>query len=524
MKKLNHFAAACMALALIMFFSGCPNAADGPDPETPKTLSITGKFSSGGNTSYFTAGTESGARHIYGRASGDDTAIPLTGVLDDGDITFRLKGFYNSQAEYYTLSAASSIIKYSISGDTGGNATVSIATRTGSDQPFGSPVFAVVDTTITGAEASQNMTSTGEAALVSGLDKSEWQGVWDERYPDTGWKIQYIVDEWGIKTMAKHSVETEGEWAEDSFFGFADIGGQQPDGSYNVVADFVTFAWSEPAQPTEEGFIAAWEADGGKILSNNIFIIPYVNDGSPVIMGTYFDYEGEMYYNGIFSSPYHVNIIYDPSDSSGLGSSPASPLVLTVEDLSVAYGLPGRLVFSGVYAGFEEALQAAESPAGINAADYITEYMCDDGFKAGLDMYNWEKVNPLPATGEEEIAQWYDSRDIEFRKALIANIPGLSSYQEEDILFKGTLEYSAKMSEWWEAQVNSAVTVTTNYIAVKVSSSSNGLTIKVYADAGATWDDYEDGTSRVFKADFTDAKNLITGGILISDPIADMKR
>ena len=43
--------------------------------------------------------------------------IALEGLLEDGDITFRLKGSYNSSTKLYVLSAAASFMRYSIAGD-----------------------------------------------------------------------------------------------------------------------------------------------------------------------------------------------------------------------------------------------------------------------------------------------------------------------------------------------------------------------------------------------------------------------
>ena len=109
-------------------FLACPNPEDtstGDIPGIDPLFAISGSFASqnGGasNAKFYAASTDASAAQSMARNLLKDvqlTGIELTleGVLEDGDITFRLKGSYNTVTERFILSAAGSFLRYSISG------------------------------------------------------------------------------------------------------------------------------------------------------------------------------------------------------------------------------------------------------------------------------------------------------------------------------------------------------------------------------------------------------------------------
>jgi len=127
---------AILAFATIISLAGCPNPVD-PGGEkkqqeqqetlVTKNLTIAGTFPSqqGGDVAKFTATAGEGARSLSARTI-SATSFELEGLLEDGDIIFRLRGSYNSNTKTYSLSAASSILRYTISG--GFNDATGVAT------------------------------------------------------------------------------------------------------------------------------------------------------------------------------------------------------------------------------------------------------------------------------------------------------------------------------------------------------------------------------------------------------------
>ena len=120
MKKNRVMFFGIAAVIAVMFtLTGCSNPVGGGEKLQAKNLTIAGTFKSqggvdGGAKFFATAG--SGARSVRAARAISGTDFALDGYLEDGDIVFRLKGNYNSDTKTYTLSAASSILRYTISG------------------------------------------------------------------------------------------------------------------------------------------------------------------------------------------------------------------------------------------------------------------------------------------------------------------------------------------------------------------------------------------------------------------------
>jgi len=105
-----------LIIAAIFTLTGCPPG--DTDTELLETLNLTiaGSFASqGGGEAVFFATTATNT--MLSSRSISATDFELTGLLEDGAITFRLRGNYNSETKTYTLAAAGSFLRYSISGE-----------------------------------------------------------------------------------------------------------------------------------------------------------------------------------------------------------------------------------------------------------------------------------------------------------------------------------------------------------------------------------------------------------------------
>jgi len=133
MAKRNWFFGILVIVLVFAFaLAGCSNSTtddpDGKDDTVEKDdkddngikqtakLTIAGTFASqnGSGLAKFYANDVGGVRSASRAASGQDCT--LEGFLEDGDIVFKLAGYYNNTTKTYSLSAASSILRYSITG------------------------------------------------------------------------------------------------------------------------------------------------------------------------------------------------------------------------------------------------------------------------------------------------------------------------------------------------------------------------------------------------------------------------
>ena len=114
-------------MLLLFNFASCKSdSGDGSGPFA------SGEFESKSNKAIFELYSSGGSK-----AAAEDTVSTLSGDLEDGDILVRLNGTYNETNGTYKVSAASSIIRYTINGsvlaDGSHVATATIAVNTGGD-------------------------------------------------------------------------------------------------------------------------------------------------------------------------------------------------------------------------------------------------------------------------------------------------------------------------------------------------------------------------------------------------------
>jgi len=137
--------------------------------------------------------------------AGELVEVALEGLLEDGDITFKLKGSYNSETKLYMLSAASSFLRYSISGDTSkpDSSEAVVQVREGNSwTSIKISVSASVDGTPPSIDGSGNVADE----LAKGIPEEMW-GVWwglDSLEKSKGDIVQpgnyyYMLDAYTIK-------------------------------------------------------------------------------------------------------------------------------------------------------------------------------------------------------------------------------------------------------------------------------------------------------------------------------------
>jgi len=303
----------CFALAsvLVLLLAGCDSPTGLEEKLETKNLTIAGSFDSqnGGSQANFFAKAGSGAPMSAVRAIGS-TEYALEGLLEDGDITFRLKGNYNSDTKTYTLSAASSILRYTISG--GFNSSGVAETGKAVVQLKSGEVW-------TTTEAEVTTTGTAPAIDAGGtiVDETEggipmnMRGIWR----DDGDASYYAM----VNAFSVVIYEKEGNnWVESEtlYFTEIDVAGGVASGitaymdwdydslpanfSQLMMDDYTAANNIKPYEPSE--IINMYQAEfsmttAGKAIINKYpalnreykFYSPY-NDGSPDSYGYYYDH------------------------------------------------------------------------------------------------------------------------------------------------------------------------------------------------------------------------------------------
>jgi len=201
-----------LVLILIIGFgvTACPEPDDSSSNRTP--FIITGSFASQDDDidAKFYAKSSDGRSARAARSAAHEVA--MEGLLEDGDITFKLKGSYNSSTRLYVLSAASSILRYSISGDIDssepGKAIVQV--KSGSD-------WTVIEIDVEAAASGDTFNSSGEVqdALANGITQDMWGVWWGSEPMEKGagdivqsGKYYYVIDAFTIVQY----VDRAGTW------------------------------------------------------------------------------------------------------------------------------------------------------------------------------------------------------------------------------------------------------------------------------------------------------------------------
>ncbi len=560
-----------IALLAILSLLACESPFGDPsgDPSSNPTdgpLSISGSFKDGDSTVYFKAAEDTSRSLSSSRAV---TSVPLSGTLDDGDITFRLKGSYDTESSGYSLSAASSTIRYTISGDAmGGQTKASIATRASASEPFGAPVIVAVIEKEEQEVASQ-MTSTTEAELVAGLSDTSWQGVWyDEEDPST----KYIVDEWGIKFM----VNEQDAWFEAGSMAFSSLEAAGDD-TYNIVTDMTTVDWSRtegisysvgfrdyPQYLREQGnFVYDENAYPLASYRSNclVYAAPYYADDTIATM-TYFpsikyssgystvelegvrcgDYFVSINYNDVYGTGEYMD-----NPMIGWGTS-ANPIVITYHEWAkISVGDESSLAqypeAGTSYATVAEALAAASAAAaegvipfvGFDASDFVS---LDAEYTAAI-----KEIKAWTSDPNNDNWKFNEQGEADYQAVVAAafkdNVAALATLPAENFIVFESMDYNAAFQEWlmggtaidWKEealsdQFNSAIDYTTYYIGAQIAFADGGLTFTMYGDSDMTEADFigEGFTPKLYKSSFADAQALFSSGRLIPESAYTLTR
>lgn len=537
MQKTTQKRAAAGGVFLAVLFLALAGCGDpGEDPGTSDPVSINGSFTTGGSTKYF-ALNGGGDDRAAGKRAAEDT-VSLTGTLDDGDMTFRLSGTYDTVSKAFSVSSASTYFRYTIGGDTEGKITASIATRTSADAPFETPEVVVVSEA-TAEEVTSNMTSTEVAETVTGLDESDWQGVWHDPSDDS---VSFLVNEWGIML----SEPGEDGTIEERPLGISSIRDNN-NGTYDLILDASRMAVSV----SYKDYIR-FLADSGKFLFD-YQAWPIVNGNCLVFKEQGWDpgntvkyyYGPEVSYgegmyqfqaSGVRCGDYVVGIAYDTSFGpqemeygfdQGLGQGSAEkPFVLVgygYADLT-ANGFSAQKIqwpeVGTTYATLAEALAKAEElfgAQGFEADDYLVP---DAGYTAALRQIRDYLDDNFKAWGMDDAAiRPVVLEALKQHVSSLANLEDGSLEMISELDLTGPINWvsSAEATAW--AEVHN-YTVYTDYWALQISHSAllDELYFKIWGDRGATLQDMESetGTAKFFKETYAEAEALLTNGAVVN--------
>jgi len=186
-----------------------------------ENLTIAGTFASqnGGIEAKFSAKAGTGARSLA-RAI-HETDFSLDGLLEDGDITFRLKGSYNSETKTYTLSAASSFLRYIIYGefDTSGIATTGTATVQVNNNPLdpASGEWTTTEIAVTTTGTAPEIDASGEIIdETPGGIPANMRGIWRDASDAS---FYAMVNAFSVSIFEKAG----GTWVEAETMFFTDV-------------------------------------------------------------------------------------------------------------------------------------------------------------------------------------------------------------------------------------------------------------------------------------------------------------
>jgi hypothetical protein len=177
MKKLFSVVLLCISALFATACSDDDSSSGGNNPTVTmpeRDLSISGTF---GSTGKFTASTSAAPASTYSVATPmAQGQYLLNGLLEDGGVTFRLVGTYNSERRTYTLSAGSSSSIYQINGS---------FTESGDMDPNGMEMTlrtpnvdgSWLTTPLTPANLGIAQNITSEPAPYAGMPE-KWLGLW----------------------------------------------------------------------------------------------------------------------------------------------------------------------------------------------------------------------------------------------------------------------------------------------------------------------------------------------------------
>ena len=209
--------AGSIVLAAIIGFGlgSCENPAGSRETLQNQNLTIAGTFDSqnGGSLAKFYATAGNGAKSAA-RAIGESD-FALEGLLEDGDITFRLKGNYNSVTGTYTLSAAGSVIRYTISGTF--NSTGKAETGKAVIQVKSGDVWTSIEADITTAGTAPSIDTSGVIVdETPGGIPINMRGIWRD---DTDASYYAMVNAFSVNLYEK----ADAGWIETDTLYFTDV-------------------------------------------------------------------------------------------------------------------------------------------------------------------------------------------------------------------------------------------------------------------------------------------------------------
>jgi hypothetical protein len=207
MKKKFLFGLLAAVLVLGGIVAGCDTGGGGDDDSDTRVFSVSGSFTKsaaagGGLVNFELQGDAAAlfAGRSAGRAVTADS-YTVSGVLEDGDLTIRLKGSYDPDTGGWSASAKSSLIIYTLSGKKGvaGSSSATIAVNNNGN--WESYFIPVTEQGVSIAGVAVEGETGGMPAVFHGY----WNINWTDPSDGSVDSISSLVSEWNTKASGTHT-------------------------------------------------------------------------------------------------------------------------------------------------------------------------------------------------------------------------------------------------------------------------------------------------------------------------------
>jgi hypothetical protein len=289
MKKKHEtfFGFAVILLVAIFAIAGCgnPSGGGGDDDLSQRAFSVSGKFTKSGEAGSgdvefsLKSDAASGGRSAVRAVTAESYTI--SGVLEDGDITIRLKGSYDPNKGTWSVSANSSQIIYTLDGrvDSTGKSqgsTATIVVKSGVEWvPF---VFPITEETV----AISGTAVDGESGVAASA-----QGWWKTSGSDNGysWDVSVLLSPWKVKGTVTTTFPNGTVTPDDIEWSIVEIAGSGA-GPYEIY-----YTWPEYVMTSENLAKAASQCVFGNQTSVVAVTLEQAAGTSPSPLGPWVYYE-----------------------------------------------------------------------------------------------------------------------------------------------------------------------------------------------------------------------------------------
>jgi hypothetical protein len=273
-KRFRSFSTAIIAIiALIgLMMAACDNSpGGGNEPPPERAFSVSGEFDiPGGNTAQFSLTSEGdsvAAAFRASRSSVTETDFSIIGVLDDGDITFRLRGTYDPNRGTWQASARSTNIVFTLGGivdsnnaSLGSTATIAVNTGTALDPVWATHIIVIDESAaVTVSPDGFGSAQEGEEGIPA-FARGWWQ--MNDKDGDYSFDAAILVSPWRMSATVT-TTTPYGSFTEEETLTVVEIE-NKGSGVYRIFYTFIDFPM------TNENFAKAFSS----CIGSNIPALP----------------------------------------------------------------------------------------------------------------------------------------------------------------------------------------------------------------------------------------------------------